>query len=108
MRTPGIAAPPSAACHPDPSEQEQVARAFVAAAIRLAPVLPLPADPSSDAPSDQPSDLASNLPTDLPTDLPTERDRFPTYRGRHRRSIAAVHSTACQTPCHTPHQAARP
>lgn len=57
-----VSAPNAAACRADDSDQQQVARAFVSAAIRLAPVLP----------------------------LPPERDRSSVYIGRHRRSVAGA------------------
>ena len=67
MRATGIAAPPAVTCRADGSEQQRVARAFVAAAIRLGAL------------------------------LPTERDALPPpYRGRHRRSITARLDAPCQ------------
>ncbi len=40
MRSSGIAAPASVPCRADRSDQARVARAFVTAALRLAPALP--------------------------------------------------------------------
>ena len=65
MRAKTIAVPAPVACRADGSDQHLVAQAFVAAAIRLGPV------------------------------LPTERNALPPYRGRHRRSITVSFGAPC-------------
>lgn len=88
MRATGIAAAPApAACLGDFSDQQRVAQAFVAAAIRLGRV-------------SWPSEIRVPTPdaTDAALQYLPEPDPAPSpsYRGRHRRSITASLTASCQ------------